>query len=93
MHNTDYLCSSITIFVKNCYSTQSSFFIVEGTEITSKEGTAQSDPVSMAICGIGVTLLINMLIDILSNDYRVNVNVMVYADDFSTAGNLQYLRR
>ena len=43
-------------------------FIGGGTEITSKEGTTQGDPVSVVVYGIGVTLLINMLlIDILSN--------------------------
>ena len=45
----------------------------------------------MAIYGIGVTLLINMLIDILSNEHSVSVNVMAYADDFSAARNLQNL--
>ena len=30
-----------------------------------------------------------MLIDILSNEYIVIVNIMPYADDFSAAGNLQ----
>ena len=47
----------------------------------------------MAIYGIGVTPLTNMLIDILSNEYSANVNFIAYADDFSAAGNLQDLRR
>ena len=47
----------------------------------------------MAIYGIGVTPLINMLIDIPSNEYSTNVNVMAHADDFSAAGNLKDLRR
>ena len=47
----------------------------------------------MAIYGIGVTPLINMLIDILSNDILSNVNIMAYADDFSAAENLKDLRR
>ena len=47
----------------------------------------------MVICGIGVTPLINMLIDVLSNKYSANVNAMASADDFSAAGNLQNLRR
>ena len=46
----------------------------------------------MAIHGIGVIPLINMLSDILSNEYCVNVNVIAYVDDFSAAGNLQDLR-
>ena len=65
LHNISYLCPSIAIFVKNCYSTPSRLFIVGETEITSREGITQSDPVSMAIYGTGVTPLINMLIDIL----------------------------
>ena len=47
----------------------------------------------MAIYGIGVTPLINMLIDILSTEYSANVNIIAYADDFSAAGNLKDLRR
>ena len=34
-----------------------------------------------------------MLIDILLNEYSANVNIMVYADDFSAAWNSQDLRR
>ena len=93
MHNISYLCPSIAIFLKNCYSTPSRLFIVGGTEITSREGTTQGDSVSIAIYGLRVTPLINMLIDILSNEYSANVNVMAYADDFSAAGNLKDLRR
>ena len=62
LDNISYLCSSIAISVKNCYITPSRLFIVGGTEITSREGTTQVDPVLMAIYGIGVTPLINMLI-------------------------------
>ena len=92
-HNISYLCSSIAIFVKNCYSTPSRPFIGGGTEITSREETTQVDPVSIAIYGVGVTPLIIMLISILSNEYSPNVNGMAYADDFPAAGNLQDLRR
>ena len=40
----------------------------------------------MAIYGVGVTLLSNMLINILLNEY---VNGMAYADDFLASGNLK----
>ena len=57
-----------------------------GAEIvSSKKGTSQGDP--------GVTILINMLIHILSNEYSANFNVTAHADDFSAAGNLKNLRR
>ena len=55
LHNISYLCPSLAIFVKNCYSTLSKLFFVGGTEKASKEGTTQGDPVSLAICGIRVT--------------------------------------
>ena len=71
--NISYLCLTIAIFIKNCYSILSRLFIAGGTEIASKEGTTQVDPVSMAIYGIGVTPLVNMLIDILSKEYSVNI--------------------
>ena len=93
LHNISYLCPSTAIFVKNCYSTPSRLFIVGGTNIILREGTTQDDPVLIAIYGIGVTPLINMLIDIPSNEYSANVNVMAYADDFSAAGNLRDLTR
>ena len=47
----------------------------------------------MAIYGIEVTPLINMLIEILSNECSSNIDVIAYADDFSAAGDLQELRR
>ena len=84
-----YLCPSIETFAKSL----SRLFIVVETKITLKERPAQVVPVSMVINGIGITALINMLIDILLNEYSGNVNVMVYADDFSAAWNSQDLRR
>ena len=45
----------------------------------------------MTIYGIEVTLLINMLIDLLINNCRVHVNVLGYADAFSTVGGLRDL--
>ena len=78
MLNISYLCPSIAIFVKNCYSTPSRLFIVVGTEITPRERTTQSDPVPMAIFGTGVIPLINMLIDILSNEYSIVPMLMLW---------------
>ena len=67
---------------------------VGGAEIaSSKKGTSQGDPVSMAIYCIWVTLLINMLIHILSNEHSANFNVTAHTDEFSAAGNLKNLRR
>ena len=45
---------------------------MRGTDITSRERSTQGGPVSMAIFGIGITPLINILIVILSNEYIAN---------------------
>ena len=67
---------------------------VGGAEIaSSKKGTSKGDPVSMAIYCIEVTLLINMLIHVLANEYSAISNVTAHADDFPAAGNLKNLRR
>ena len=92
LHNITYLCPPLSIFVRNCYSLPSRLFMIGGMELLSKEGTTQGDPVSMIIYGIGVTPLINMLIEVLINEYKVTVNVLAYADDFSAAGRIQDLR-
>ena len=60
--------------------------MLKETEILSKEGTARGDPFSMVIYGTGVLPLLNMLIDILINNYKVQVHFLAYADDFSAEG-------
>ena len=57
------------------------------------KGATQGDPVSMAICGVGVTPLMNMLIDIVVTSTESQVRVLAYADDFSAAGKLDDLRK
>ena len=63
-----------------------------GTESLSKEESKQGDPVSMAICGIGVTPLINMLIDIFIDENRVQVKVSAYTDINSAISELRDLK-
>ena len=46
----------------------------------------------MAIHGIGVTPLINMLIDIVVTSRESQVGVLEYGDAFSVAGKLDNLR-
>ena len=51
----------------------------------------QSDPVLVAIYGIGVIPLINMPIGILITEQSLS-SCLAYADDFSVAGSLKDLR-
>ena len=93
LHNISYICPAIPVFVKNCCNSPSRLFIIGGKELKSNEGTTHGDPVSMAIYGIGVTPLINMLIDIVVTSTDSQVSVLAYADDFSAAGKLDDLRK
>ena len=92
-YNVSYICPAISFFVKICYSSPSRLFIIGGKELKTKEGITQGDPVSMAIYGIRVTPLINMLIDIVVTSTENQVAVLVYADEFSGAGKLEDLRK
>ena len=92
-HNISYIGPAISVFVKNCYNSPSSLFIIGGKELKSNEDITQGDPVSMAIYGIGVIPLINMLIDIVVTSTESQVSVLAYADDFSAAGKLDDLRK
>ena len=53
--------------------------------MTSTEGTTQGDPLSMAMYGIGIIPLIELL-------QKPNVTQKLYADDGSAAGDLKSLR-
>ena len=59
----------------------------------SNKGTTQGNPVSMAIYGIRITLLINMLINIVITSTEGQVGVLAYADDFSSVGKREDLRK
>ena len=87
LHNISYICPVISVFVKNCNSSPSRLFIIGGKELKS------NDPVFMAIYSIGVTPLINMLIDIIVTLTKSQVGALAYADDFSAAGGLNDLRK
>ena len=66
LHNVSIVCPAIAIYVKNCYSLHSRLFIIEGNEIRSCEGTAQGDPIAMAVYGIAIIPMILMIVDITS---------------------------
>ena len=58
LHNTKTLCSSISTYVKNCYSSPTDLYIQGGRSINSEEGTMQGDPTAMTILGYNVNLAI-----------------------------------
>ena len=84
---------AIPVYVKNCYNSHSRLFIIRRNELKSNESTTQDDPVSIAICGTGVTLMINILIDIAVASAESQVGVLAYANNFLAAGTLGDLRK
>ena len=87
------MCPAIPVYVKNCYNSPSRLFIIRRNELKSNESTTQNDPVSIAIYGIGVTLMINILIDIAVASAESQVGVLAYANNFSAAGTFGDLRK
>ena len=87
------MCPAIPVYVKNCYNSPSRLFIIRRNELKSNESTTQDDPVSIAIYGIGVTLMINILIDIAVASAEIQVGVLAYANNFLAAGTFGDLRK
>ena len=66
-------------------------FIVGGKEIKSKEGTTQGDPIAMASYGIGLTPLLDRLLNSKSEEDEWKQSA--FADDISAIGKLLSLRK
>ena len=66
LHIVIIVCPAIAIYVKNCYSLHSQFFIIWGNKIRPCEGTTQGDPVAMAVYAIAIIPMIVMTVDIAS---------------------------
>ena len=61
LHNIQYICPPVSTYVRNCYKIPSRLFITGGSEIQSKEGTTQGDPLAMPVYAIGITPLLATL--------------------------------
>ena len=63
LHNIAVKCPEISRYVQNCYGKPSKLFIVDGKQngdkciLYSEEGTAQGDPVAMAMYALGLSVL------------------------------------
>ena len=60
-------------------------FIIGETEILLKDGTTQGDPTAMAGYALGVTHLIQNLLEIMPSSKFYSKEI-AYADDFTAAG-------
>ena len=80
--------------MQSCYGKPSKLFIVDGKQngdkciLYSEDGTAQGDPVAMAMYALGLSVLQSEL-----KHEETNVKSVAYADDYVGAGNLQDLSK
>ena len=84
IHNVQIICPEIATFIGNTYSSNSRLSITGGYEINSSEGTAQGDPVAMPLYALA-------LVPLLENISSKDVNQVAYADDLTSAGQLESL--
>ena len=94
LHNIAVKCPEINRYVQNCYGKPSKLFIIDGKQngdkciLYSEEGTAQGDPVAMAMYALRLSVLQSEL-----KHEITNVKSVAYADDYVGAGSLQGLNK
>ena len=97
LHNIKIICPIMSRYVNNCYKHPARLFIIGGKEIKSNEGTTQGDPLGMAIYAIGLTPLIEAMVEYsyaLANSDETKQTLMVaFADDLTAVGKFKYLRK
>ena len=81
LHNINILCPTFAKYAGNCYRIPSRLFVIGGYELISSEGTTQGDPLGMAIYAIGLTPLLEMMMEIV-----INIKSAVFADDLTSIG-------
>ena len=87
LHNVKILCPEIATYINNCYMKPSRLFITGGKEISSKEGTTQSDLIGMGMYALGLRPL---LTPIISNNTENLIHV-AFADDLASVGKIHEL--
>ena len=85
LHNVQYSCPELSMFVQNLYGCDAELFVANSDEtIMSREGTTQGGPESMAFYAASTTLLSE-------NHDLETLKKVFYADDGAGAGTLDDL--
>ena len=84
LHNISVMCPFISTYISSYYNTPARLFIIGGTKIVSKEGTAQGNPTVMTVYTLGVKPLIQYLLEITSSK-KLYSKEIAYADDLTVA--------
>ena len=94
LHRIAVKCPEINRYVQNYYGNHLNSSLVDGKQngdkciLYSEEGTAQRDPIAMAMYALGLSVLQLKL-----KHEKTNVKSVAYADDYVGAGNLQDLSK
>ena len=91
LQNIHRLCPIAYIYAYNCYSAQARLFVIGGKELSSKEGTTQGDPPSMAYYGLGQLPMMFKISESTTNEASKAKHID-YVDDLPGAGKLRGLR-
>ena len=91
LHNLKFICPIIATYIINCYATPSRLFIVGLGEILSSEGTTHGDSTAMEAYALGILPLIKFLLELI-NLNEMHAKEVIFADDFSVAGNLNSIK-
>ena len=91
LHNISIVCPILTTFISNCYTIPARLFVVGNFELKSREGTTQGDPTAMAAYALGVTPLIQFLIEFINNNEHHSKEV-AFADDFTVVGKVKEIK-
>ena len=86
LHNVQYTCPELAMFVSNIYGCEAELFLANSDEtILSREGTTQGGPESMGFYAASTTLL--------CNQQSTDTKKLFYADDGSSGGKLEGLHK
>jgi hypothetical protein len=84
LSNVSNICPALAPILINTYRNNGALF-VNGTTMTSREGTTQGDPLGMAMYAVGIQPLITHL-------GKLGLKQVWYADDSAAGGSLEKLK-
>lgn len=87
LHNLNVLCPVFARYVNNCYNIPARLFVIGGYELKSIEGTTQGDPLGMAVYAIGLTPLLDIMLEL-----AMGTNMAAFADDVTAVGKCDALK-
>ena len=90
LHILKFICPIIATYF-DCYATPSRLFIAGEGEIRSSEGTTQDEPTAPGAYALDILPLIKFLLEFITLN-EMNALEVVFADEFSVAGNLNSIK-